>query len=167
VYGQSGSTNSVTPTRDGVRGFTDNRSGSGVRGENFAGGTGVTGVGINKGTGVMGIAGAAGTGVYGTVGAVSSIGVLAENGAGGAALKVNGVAAFSRSGLLTVAAGGSSATVTGVGLTAASLVLATLQQHTAGVYVLGAVPDLSSSSFTIYLSKAPTASTKVAWFVVN
>jgi hypothetical protein len=33
---------------------------------------------------------------------------------------------------------------------------------------LGAVPMcLCCSSFTVYLSKAPTASAKVAWFVVN
>jgi hypothetical protein len=57
--------------------------------------------------------------------------------------------------------------VTGVALSSASLVLATLQQHTTGVYVVAAVPHITGSSFTVYLSKAPSASTKVAWFVVN
>jgi hypothetical protein len=45
--------------------------------------------------------------------------------------------------------------------------MATLQQHTTGVYVLAAVPSVSGSSFTVYLSKVVTAATKVAWFVVN
>lgn len=64
-------------------------------------------------------------------------------------------------------AGASKATHTGVALTSASLVLATLQQHATGVYVLAAVPNVSGSSFTVYLSKALPSATKVAWFVVN
>jgi hypothetical protein len=55
--------------------------------------------------------------------------VRAENRVGGTALQVSGMAAFSRSGLLTVVAGASSGTVTRVALEAASLVLATLQQN--------------------------------------
>ena len=66
-----------------------------------------------------------------------------------------------------MAAGTSKATQTGVALTAASLVLATVQQDAAGVWVRSAVPNVAGSSFTIHLSKAVTASTKVAWFVVN
>jgi hypothetical protein len=87
--------------------------------------------------------------------------------AGGPALKAAGPAVFSRSGILTVAAGKSSGTVTGVALSAASLVLATVQQNLSGVYVRGAVPNTAGSSFTLYLSKAPSAGAKVAWFVVN
>jgi hypothetical protein len=68
---------------------------------------------------------------------------------------------------MTVAAGHSSATVTRVALSAASLVLATLQQHHASVSVLAAVPDVSRSSFTVYLSTTVTAPAKLAWFVVN
>jgi hypothetical protein len=74
---------------------------------------------------------------------------------------------FSRSGALTVTAGSAKATQTGVALTSISLVLATLQQHTTGVYVTAAVPNVVGKSFTVYLSKAVTAATKVAWFVVN
>ena len=80
----------------------------------------------------------------------STSGVLGEGGASGAA----GV----------IGTGGGNA---GVALTAASLVLVTLQQHATGVYVLAAVPNVSASSFTVYLSKAVTAAAKVAWFVVN
>jgi len=74
---------------------------------------------------------------------------------------------FSRSGILTVAAGQSSATKTGVALTSSSLVLATMQQDRTGVYVRSAVPNAAASSFTIHLSKAVTVSTSVAWFLVN
>jgi len=49
-----------------------------------------------------------------------------------------------------------------VALTSASLVLATMQQDRAGVYVRSAVPNATASSFTIHLSKAVTASTSVA-----
>jgi hypothetical protein len=68
---------------------------------------------------------------------------------------------------VTVQAGHSSATRTGVALTSLSLILATLQQDHAGVYVRSAVPNPAASSFTIYLSKEVTVSTSVAWFVVN
>jgi len=54
-----------------------------------------------------------------------------------------------------------------VALTTASLVLATLQDNRAGIFVQAAVPNISGSSFTIHLSKAVSANTKVAWFVVN
>ena len=54
-----------------------------------------------------------------------------------------------------------------VGDTTASLVLATLQDNRAGIFVQAAVPNISGSSFTIHLSKAVSANTKVAWFVVN
>jgi hypothetical protein len=46
-------------------------------------------------------------------------------------------------------------------------VLATLQQNLSGVYVRAAVPNIAAGSFTVYLSKAPSASAKVAWFVVS
>jgi len=105
--------------------------------------------------------------VHGITDSATGAGVVAENAAGGAALQVQGVAAFARSGLLTVAAGKSSATQTGVALTAASLVLATVQQNLSGLYVRAAVPNITASSFTVYLSKTASASTQVAWFVVN
>ena len=52
-------------------------------------------------------------------------------------------------------------------LATASLVLATVQQNLSGVYVRAAVPNIAAGSFTVYLSKAPSATAKVAWFVVN
>jgi hypothetical protein len=89
----------------------------------------------------------------------------------GTALQVDGVAAFSRSGLATVAgtssAKKSSVKGTGVALTASSLILATPQGKVAGVAVEGVVPDVSASSFTIYLTKAVKVSLGIAWFVVG
>jgi hypothetical protein len=167
VYGQSGTTG-LANTLDGVCGVTDNGSAAGVRGWHFSGGIGVTGTTTSTGSGgsaaVDGTNNGTGPGVRGAGG----IGVLAQaTGSGATALSVHGPAVFSRSGVVTVAAGHSSATKAGVALTAASLILATLQQHTTGVYVTAAVPDVAGSSFTVYLSQTVTAATKVAWFIVN
>jgi hypothetical protein len=155
----------------GVFGRGGPNGGPGVGG---AGGTiggsgasnGVEGFAGNSGDGVSGSS-PTGNGVRGTATAAAGVGVLAENTAGGVAFQVTGPAVFSRSGILTVAAGKSSATKTGVALTGASLVLATLQHDQAGVYVRSAVPNVASSSFTLHLSKAVTRKANVAWFVVN
>jgi hypothetical protein len=126
-------------------------------------GTGVVGTsGGGSGFGVLGTNTGSGVGVRGECAA--GLGVLAI---GAVALEVHGPAVFTRSGVLTVAAGKSSATQTGVALTTSSLVLATMQQDKTGLYVRSAVPNVTGSSFTINLSKAVTASITVAWFVVN
>ena len=165
VYGQNGHpVSGFSGVTNGVHGITDTASGVGVIGENTGGGTAVGGI-SSTGDGVGGTS-SSGNGVHG-VSSSGGTGVLAENFGGGNALRVAGSAVFSRSGVLTVAAGSSKGTVTGVALTAASLVLATLQQNLSGVYVRSAVPNVAGSSFTINLSKAPSASAKVAWFVVN
>jgi hypothetical protein len=144
-------------------------SGAGVIGSGGAsGGAGVAGSGgSGGGDGVVGTVTSAGSGVHGRATAAKGVGVLAENDAGGPALKVTGRAVFSRSGAVTVAAGSSKVTRTGVALTAASLVLATLQQDVPGVWVRSAVPNSAGSAFTVHLNKAVPASTKIAWFVVN
>jgi hypothetical protein len=105
-------------------------------------------------------------GVYGE--SVSGTGVSAQS-TTGTALKVEGVAAFSRSGLVKVAAAKSAVTVTGVALSASSLVLATLQNSLPGVSVEAVVPNVTKGSFQIILSEAVPAGSKakVAWFVVN
>jgi hypothetical protein len=186
LYGQSGaSASGLLPVRHGVHGITDSATGYGVVGENLAGGTAVIGIGggttgggtgvvgsSNSGRGVEGISGGdagvhgtnsgSGNGVHGD--AFNGTGVLA---AGKTALRVQGPAVFSRSGILTVRAGHSSATKTRVPLTSASLVLATLQQDHDGVWIRSAVPDIAGHSFTVHLSKAAPARTKVAWFIIN
>jgi hypothetical protein len=126
---------------------------------------GVVGIGVG-GTGVQGSSSGSGFGVAGGA-EPGGVGVFAVNAGNGTALQVSGKAAFSRSGHLTVGAGSSKVTKTSIDLTAASLVFATLQQHRDGVSVSAAVPDVAGSSFTIHLTKAVTASTKVAWFVLN
>lgn len=168
--GASGGTGVVGTGTDvfaGVFGIGGASNGVGVSGLGGGGsGIGVAGAGTGTGDGVLGKA-STGNGAHGTATAAGGVGVLAENTAGGIALKATGPAVFSRSGLLTVAAGKSSGMVTGVALTSASLVLATLQQDRAGVWVRSAVPNIAASSFTVHLSKAVTASITVAWFVVN
>lgn len=96
--------------------------------------------------------------------------VKASN-AGGPALTVDGVANFSRSGVATVPGTAThavqSVTVTDVSLTSTSMILATPQGIVDGVAVEGVVPDLSGSSFVIYLTKAVKVSLALAWFVVG
>jgi hypothetical protein len=152
----------------GVQGFATG-AGTGVNGTGGASnGPGVQGTGGGTGNGVSGFGGSGGgNGVEGQAGSAAGAGVLAFNGFGGTALQVNGIAAFRRSGLFTVAAGSSSGTVFGVTLSSASLVLATLQQDRAGVWVRSVVPNTAPGAFTIHLNKAVTASITVAWFVVN
>jgi hypothetical protein len=108
-------------------------------------------------------------GGYGLVaGSYTGTGVYAS---GPVALQVEGVAAFSRSGIATVAGTSGktaqSVKVTGVALTAASMILATPQAKVAGVGVEAAVPDAAAGSFTIYLTKAVKVSLPVAWFIVD
>jgi hypothetical protein len=77
-----------------------------------------------------------------------------------------GAPVFSRSGIVTIAKGSKTATVTGVSLTGASLVLATVQAR-ATQYVRSAVPDVTGSRFAIALNAAATSSLPVAWFVAT
>jgi hypothetical protein len=64
-------------------------------------------------------------------------------------------------------------TVSGVSLTAGSLLFATPQVYatsagsTLGVAIAAVVPDVSADSFTIYLTAAVDVSVAIAWFVVG
>jgi hypothetical protein len=177
---------------EGVRGSASGTAVAGVHGTNTGTGMGVLGD-CAAGTGVSGasnsgdaVSGASDTGhaFFGVAGGLvatvvgknvgSGVGVRGECAAGlgvlaigAVALEVHGPAVFSRSGVVTIAAGKSSATQTGVALTTSSLVLATLQQDRSGVWVRSAVPNVTGSSFTVHLSKAAPARTHVAWMVVN
>jgi len=84
--------------------------GVGIDGISDTGGSAVGGL-ASTGDGVGGTS-ASGNGVHGVSGPAGP-GVLAENTAGGTALKVSGKAAISRSGVLTVAAGKASTAKTG------------------------------------------------------
>jgi hypothetical protein len=109
-----------------------------------------------SGIGVRGVA-TTGVGVHGQA-----------NSAAGTGLKVTGKAVFSRSGKATVQAGQSTVMVSSVTITAASLVLATIQGvGESGLYVKSVSVSVSNSRFTIRLSKAVAANTLVGWFIVN
>jgi hypothetical protein len=124
----------------------------------------VSGQGAGTGGGVVGFGGAlSGPGVQGFSFGLGP-GVLAQNTAGNA-LQVEGKAAFSRSGLATVPAGMRKTMVTGVALSAQSLILATAQSNAGAVR--SAVPDIPGGKFTIQLTKAATTDVPVAWFVLN
>jgi hypothetical protein len=151
----------------GVFGQANSIGHSGVVGNNLGTGPGVSGTG---GVGVAGVTfNSTGAGVSGVTNASGGTGVAAfTNVSGGVALGVSGPAKFSLSGLVTIAAGATSATVTGVSLRTGSLVLATVQNN-AGVLVQFATPKPSQSLIIITLNKVvPSGKTAtVAWFVVN
>ncbi len=158
---------------DGPTGVLGESSVTGVDGETFTGtgvlgnSSGATGIGVEGQTGgsgsaVYGLANANGVGVFGDT--TDGTAVIARS-TNGNALDVRGKATFSRSGLITVAAGASGKTVPLAAVTKASMVLATAQQDNA-VYVRSAVPG--NGQFTVHLTgPAPTGGLKVSYFVLN
>jgi len=129
---------------NGVYGHTTAPFASGVYGENNFGGFGVAGRATSNGVAVW--ADADGTSV---------------------ALRTTGKLQFqNRSGIVRVASGQTSITVPLAGVTASSMVTATVQQ-TGGFYVKAAVP--AAGSFKIFINKAPVspATVKVAYLVLN
>jgi len=174
VYGSA--SNSQIPSvsgKTGVIGQTD-AGGAGVVG--FTGSTAPT---PPPDTGIYGRSNTGGANGRGLTGFCSvGIGLLGQTDTGvgvrafcgtntGVGLRVTGKAAFDRSGKLTISAGHSSLTKTGIGLTSASFILATLQTNVAGLSIQAVVTNPSGSSFTIYLNKAPAVSVAVAWLAVN
>jgi hypothetical protein len=110
-------------------------------------------------------------GVFGEATAAGGAGVDAAASGGGTALRVTGKAQFSRSGATTVA-GTSAAPKNSVrvnlGLTAKSMITATLQRYVPGVFVVASVPNVAGGFFTIYLNKAVTTSVgPIAWIVTE
>ena len=154
----------------GLPGVTGNGQ-IGVQGGGLIGVQGFGNVGVIGQAEGLGDPGLFGTGVYGYSGSSSmpaaptNVGVCARAGGAAVALRVDGRATFSRSGRVTITAGHSSRVVSFAGVTTASLVIATIQTHRSGVYVASAVP--ASGKFTIYLNKAVSASTRVAFFILN
>ena len=68
---------------------------------------------------------------------------------------------------MTVPVGSDQATQTGLDLTSASLVLATMQDDRSGNFVRAAVPSVGTISFTVLLNKKVATPTKVGWMVVR
>lgn len=168
TYGEANGTDGT-----GVWGYSASSTGTGVYGESSIGvwgfgGWGVFGASDGTGTGVYGFSGSgvpaapAHTGVFGY--SDSGYGVYAKA-LTGTALYVSGKARFSRSGVISITSGHRSISKTLSGVTTSSMIIAVAQNVVSGVFVQAAVPG--SGKFTIYLNKTVTATTRVAWFVIN
>jgi hypothetical protein len=156
VYGQS--------TRgDGVLGVSFN--GTGVTGTcRVVGTSGVFGLDQTPKAGSHGVIGQSphGDGVFGN--SPNGVGVHAES-THGIALKVQGKTKFSTSGVVSVASGQRTMTVSVPGLTTSDLVLATIQRPEGGVFIEAAQPG--ADAFTITLSKNPSSPMPIAWLVLS
>ena len=152
-------------TGSGVLGVAPN--GSGVEGSSTMG-NGVLGS-SEEGTGVFGTITLSGDGVHGHSFATAGVGVRASAEAG-IALVVDGKATFSRSGKVTIPGGADHIDVDVKplgGLGGTPLCFASLQTRRAGVHVEAVRPNVPSfGKLRIYLNKAVTASTAVAWTVL-
>jgi hypothetical protein len=160
--------------------FVATGAGDGVTGSGATTGAGVLGLGSTSGPGVQGDGGTTGPGVVGNGGTNNGIGgkfTSRGTGAGvkaignalgtGLALDVHGRAQFTRSGLVSLSAAGTSVTTPAVpgGLTANSHVLATVQTDVGTVAVRAAVPHTTTGKITIHLTAQAPAGTEVAYFV--
>src|SRR5262245_35829260 len=153
-------------TGAGVLGVAPN--GSGVEGSS-AMGNGVLGS-SEEGTGVFGTISLSGNAVHGHSFATAGVGVRASAEAG-TALVVDGKARFSRSGRVTIPTGADHIDVDLKplgGLSGTPLCFANLQIRRTNVYVVAVRPNIpSAGKMRIYLSKAVTSSTTVAWVVLG
>jgi hypothetical protein len=146
----------------GVFGFSYH--GTGVVGQGHGTGqSGVAGIDISSASDCRGVFGQShhGTAVYATT--TDGTAVLASS-SGGIALDVRGPAKFSNSGITTVPAGDSSITVTAAGVTASSIVLATIQAPQSGIHIEGATP--AAGSFTITLSGKAASDLAIGWLAI-
>jgi hypothetical protein len=85
----------------------------------------------------------------------------------GYALRVQGAVSLSRSGRATVRAGTDRVTVSLVDVRAGTSILATLQQHRPGISVAAAVPNPTTNTVLLVLTKRVTSDTVVAWFALD
>jgi hypothetical protein len=172
-------------TSVGVRGISGTPLGAGVQGSNPQwvgvwgdGSIGVWGDGSigavgqsssDFGIGVEGDASGQGAiGVFGAASGSQGIGVYATApNPDSAALQVNGRAVFSSAGRIVVPAGATTGTQSGLTLSAAAFVIATLQQDLPNVLVRAAVPDAAAGTVTVHLNQAPTVNATVGWMAVN
>ena len=197
VWGESAGTNGVWGHNSGATGYTggasaqaDSPDGVGVWGFASTNGAGVMGLSVSDNvdpmtaaphkTGVWGYAvqDASARGVWGqtTVGqavrgeATTGTGVFATS-ASGPALEVSGKAKFTRSGKASIPKGKLSVDITVPGgLTADSLVHATLQTYRGAVAIAAVRPNYpAAGKARIYLTKVAslTAATVVAWIVTE
>jgi hypothetical protein len=176
----SGSTVVGSQHANGLEGHTHTKGASGVAGIDFSKtegangvygqtnhGFGVFGIGIDGGNGVGGHSNTSGqSALYGVDSAQSGGTAILGQSSHGLALHTEGKVKFgTNSGVATVPGGKKTATVQVGGLTTSSMVFATIQQPQSGVYIEGAAPG--NGSFTLTLSKEPSAPLHVAWFVLE
>jgi hypothetical protein len=156
----------VSNSNAGVYGYSE--SDYGVHGESAAD-IGVYGE-TESGTGVVGTSRGASVGVFGSaLGGPTAIGVRALSN-DGTALKVDGKATFSRSGIATVAVGAKTTTVTpGFDVTSDSQVLCTLDTNQSGLYLKNVLKSANANNFKINLSALVGSGkyAKVAWLILN
>jgi hypothetical protein len=157
-----------TDAKAGVAGidFSKTKGANGVYGQTNHG-NGVFGIGIDGGNGVGGHSNTSGhSAIVGVDSAPSGGTALLGQSSHGLALHAEGKVKFSKSSGVTIVPGGQrSATIQVGGMTTSCKVFATIQQPQSGVHIEGAEPG--NESFTLTLSKHPTAPLRVAWFVLE
>ncbi len=146
-------------------------------------GTGILGIGDNgngvvgqtNGPGKIGASGidanGTGTGVFGQSDKGKAVWGSSQHGTGvhcssehGIALQVNGKARFTNSGVIVVPSGQQSITHSFAGVTAASIVLATIQTPQSGLFIEGAQPG--TGGFTLTFSKKTSGELRVGWMLL-
>ena len=117
------------------------------------------------GTGTTGVYGFGSTGVYGD-GGTTGVGVYGYS-TSGYGLWVKGkVRLENRSGRISVGAGKTYYTKTGLtGVTTSSIVIAVLQGARTGTWIRAAVP--AAGKFTVYFNRALPSTTVVGWMILN
>ena len=161
--------------------------GYGVLGETAFGSAAVHGRQTGPGRLIVGSLGAPGIGVVGqsngqrgmfAVGQDTADGIWAATEHGTAvyaqgpaadafALKVEGRAAFTRSGVASVGSGKSQVIVNLDPVTADTFALATLQQYRSGVHVAATEISVANKTLTIRLNTTVGSATKVAWIALE
>ncbi len=129
-------------------------------------GIGVFGVALGDGHGVGGNSNSAGhNAIFGVDEAPSGGCALFGQSRHGLALHAEGKVKFTISGVVTMDRGQRSTKVQVSGMAPTNKVFATIQQAQSGVYIEGA--EAGKGSFTLTLSKSPSAQLHVAWFVLE
>jgi hypothetical protein len=132
---------------------------------------GRTGAGLHRALEgeVYASAGAAAAGVRGSAVAAGQFAVLADCAApGGTALRVNGVASFSRSGRGSISHGHAGTTVTvPSGVATGALILVTLQGSAGSGVYLRYAKRTTATTFQVVLNKTATSKVSFAWMILN
>jgi hypothetical protein len=166
---------------------TSTGGGTAIRGETAFGDAAIEGHQSGSGTVVSGRLAGAGVAVFGQSNKSRAIQALGTDAADGiftqsehgtallteglapdaTALRVDGRARFSRSGIATVGSGKSKVAVTIDPINSSTFALATLQQFRAGVYVAATELSVTNKALTVRLNTNVESATKVAYLVLE